>query len=78
MRICIQLLDRHENEAHANIGDNRSWEFSRMDRVAGHALLCARRKGNGYLLRLRTLPAIFHGDFGSARALDPTRSVNVK
>ena len=77
-RICIQLFDRHENEAYANIGDDRSREFSHMDRVAGHALLRARRKGNGYLLRLHPLPALFHGDFGSACTIDPTRSVNVK
>ena len=49
-----------------------------MDRVASHALLRARRKGYGYLLRLRALLALFHGDFGFARAVDSTRSVNVK
>ncbi len=78
MRICIQLLDRHENEAYANIGDDRSREFSRMDRVASHALLRARRKGNRHLLCVRALLALLHGDFGSTRAIDSTRSVNVK
>jgi hypothetical protein len=78
MRTCIQLLDRHEDETYANINDDRSREPVRMDFIAGHAFLRARRKGNGNLLRLRALPALFYGDSGPARAIDPTRSVNVK
>jgi hypothetical protein len=78
MRTCIQLFDRHENETYADIGDDRSWELVSVDRVTSHAFLCARRKGNRHLLCFRALLALFHGDFGSARAIDPARSVNVK
>ena len=78
MRTCIQLFDRHENEAYANISNDCSWELVSVDRVAGHALLRTRRKGDGYLLCVRALLALLHGDFGSARTLDSTRSVNVK
>ena len=71
-RVHVYIFaDTYEVEAHADTVGDRARIPVHVDCIEGRVFLFAWRKGDGYLLRIRPIFALFHGDPGSERADDP-------